>query len=46
MAGEFEFKKRSSGVYHFVLKAGNGETSHLRNPYDEGRSQVVDETGE
>lgn len=26
MAGKFVLKKATSGKYHFVLKAGNGET--------------------
>jgi uncharacterized protein len=33
MAGKFEIKKGSSGQYHFVLKAANGETIATSESY-------------
>jgi uncharacterized protein YegP (UPF0339 family) len=33
VAGKFHIKKNSAGQYHFVLKAGNGETIATSETY-------------
>ena len=34
MAGKFVLKKTAAGKYHFVLKAGNGETIATSETYN------------